>query len=128
MKSPLFSIILPTYNRQYLLPRAVESVLSQQHSNWELIIIDDGSTDNTKEYITEIDNKKIRYTYQENKGRSNARNLGIEQANGEYICFLDSDDELLNNYLTCFQYIIDNHPHKLLLAGVRLVDNNSMNI
>lgn len=125
MKSPLFSIILPTYNRLPLLQRAVDSVLAQEYGLWELIIIDDGSTDDTKAYILALDNKKIRYTYQENKGRSTARNLGIEQAYGEYICFLDSDDELLTNYLSCFHNIINLHSYKLILAGVRLVDSNS---
>ena len=125
MKSPLFSIILPTYNRRSLLPRAVESVLTQEYANWELIIIDDGSSDNTKEYVTGILNNKIHYHYHENKGRSASRNKGLEKARGEYICFLDSDDELLSNYLSCFQCLLNNTTQRLFLSGVGLVDNQS---
>ena len=126
MKSPLFSIILPTYNRLPLLQRAVDSVLAQEYGHWELIIIDDGSTDDTKSYIVALNNNKIRHTYQENKGRSAARNLGIEQADGEYVCFLDSDDELLPSYLSFFHHTLNNSTHKLFLSGVGLIDNKSI--
>lgn len=125
MKSPLFSIILPTYNRRTLLSRAVESVLLQDYSNWELIIVDDGSTDDTKEYVETIKHSGIRYLYQPNKGRSAARNFGIKKSKGAYICFLDSDDELLKNYISNFHNIIKNgQSTNVILSGVRLVDNN----
>ncbi|MEJ6806510.1 MAG: glycosyltransferase family A protein [Saprospiraceae bacterium] len=126
MKMPTFSIILPTYNRRSLLPRAVESVLAQEYTNWELIIIDDGSTDDTKEYVIGILNDKIQYHYHENIGRSASRNRGLEKSKGQYICFLDSDDELLPNYLSCFQHNLNNTTDKLFLSGVRLVDNKSV--
>lgn len=126
MKTPTFSIILPTYNRRSLLPRAVKSVLVQEFTNWELIIIDDGSTDDTKEYVSGILNDKIHYHYQENKGRSAARNEGIEKALGEYVCFLDSDDELLPSYLSFFHRNLNNSNHKLFLSGAGLIDNKSV--
>ena len=126
MKTPTFSIILPTYNRRSLLPRAVESVLAQEYTNWELIIIDDGSTDETKEYVIGILNNKIQYHYHENIGRSASRNRGLEKSKGQYICFLDSDDELLPNYLSCFQNNLNNTLDKLFLSGVGLVGNNSV--
>jgi len=126
MKTPTFSIILPTYNRRSLLPRAVESVLAQEYTNWELIIIDDGSTDETKEYVIGILNNKIQYHYHENIGRSASRNRGLEKSKGQYICFLDSDDELLPNYLSCFQHNLNNTLDKLFLSGVGLVGNNSV--
>lgn len=88
-----FSIILPTYNRANLLPRAIESVLGQTYDHWELIIVDDGSTDNTKEVVEGYRDDRIKYIYQENQERSAARNHGIEESKGEWICFLDSDDE-----------------------------------
>jgi glycosyltransferase involved in cell wall biosynthesis len=97
MASPFFSIILPTYNRAHLIKTAVNSVLMQTFLDWELIIVDDGSTDNTKEVISEFSSseRRIKYFYQENQERSIARNNGIEQSSGQYICFLDSDDYFL---------------------------------
>jgi glycosyltransferase involved in cell wall biosynthesis len=101
MTSPFFSIILPTYNRAHLIETAVKSVLMQSFSDWELIIVDDGSTDNTKEVISKFSSsdKRIKYFYQENQERSIARNNGIEQSSGQYICFLDSDDYFLSKKL-----------------------------
>ena len=101
LTSPYFSIIIPTYNRAHLIEIAVKSVLNQTFSDWELIIVDDGSTDNTKEVISEFSSsdKRIKYFYQENQERSIARNNGIEQSSGQYICFLDSDDYFLSKKL-----------------------------
>ena len=73
---PVFSIILPTYNRAQLLPTAINSVIGQEYSNWELIVIDDGSTDNTQMVVKKIDDNRIKYYYQENQERSIARNNG----------------------------------------------------
>jgi glycosyltransferase involved in cell wall biosynthesis len=94
LNSPFFSVIIPTYNRANMLSKAIESVISQTFINWELIIVDDGSTDNTRALVNNycFRDNRIRYIYQENAERSAARNNGIENANGEYICFLDSDD------------------------------------
>jgi len=99
MNKPLVSIIIPTYNRADLLSRAIQSVINQTYKDWELLIIDDGSTDNTKEIVEEFVKKdpRIKYFYQENKGQGAARNLGIRESKGEYIAFLDSDDEFLEN-------------------------------
>jgi glycosyltransferase involved in cell wall biosynthesis len=99
MKSPQFSIIIPTFNRATLIWRAVESVMHQTWQDWELIVIDDGSTDNTAEIINSYQDERIRYFYQENQERNVARNNGIEQAHGKYVCFLDSDDYFLPNRL-----------------------------
>jgi glycosyltransferase involved in cell wall biosynthesis len=92
---PFFSIILPTYNRAHFLPKAIESVLAQTFEDWELVIVDDGSTDNTKEVVLAYQDLRIVYIYQENQERSAARNNGISQAKGDFICFLDSDDYYL---------------------------------
>ncbi len=105
---PYFSIILPTYNRAYLLPKAIESVLQQTYSDWELIIVDDGSTDNTNELVASYNDKRIRYIYQKNQERSAARNNGINKALGKYICFLDSDDYFLKEKLKNFHDFIEN--------------------
>ena len=89
--SDLFSIIIPTYNRKDKLIQCINSVLANQNANYEIIVIDDGSTDNTKEMITGR-YPQIKYYYQKNKGVSCARNKGMEVARGDYIAFLDSDD------------------------------------
>ena len=91
---PLISVIIPTYNRAAVLPRAVDSVLSQKGADFELILVDDGSADNTRTLLESWPRSpEIRYFYQENRGPSAARNLGIKKAKGEWIAFLDSDDE-----------------------------------
>ena len=116
---PFFSIIIPTYNRASFIGSAIESVLEQAYENWELIIVDDGSTDNTKEVISQYLDSRIQYHYQENQERSAARNKGIHLASGEWICFLDSDDQYLPDHLKNFAaYIEQEHPDpSLLLAG-----------
>ena len=92
---PLVSVVVPTYNRARLLPRAVNSVLSQTHKNLEVIIVDDGSTDNTEELCRAFEDKRIRYCRQErNKGVLAAKNKGFDLARGDYIAGLDDDDEL----------------------------------
>lgn len=88
---PLISIIIPTFNRAALLPRAIDSALRQTHASCEVIIVDDGSTDNTAQIVAHYGHK-IRYIRQSNAGASEARNRGIHEASGTLIAFLDSDD------------------------------------
>jgi glycosyltransferase involved in cell wall biosynthesis len=99
---PFFSIIIPTYNRAHTIRRPVDSILAQTFTDWELIIVDDGSSDYTKDVICAFDDKRIRYFWQKNRGRSASRNTGFSLAKGEWICFLDSDDEFLENHLESF--------------------------
>jgi len=90
------SVIIPTYNRAHLVGRAIQSVLNQTFKDFELIVVDDSSTDNTDDIIKEFQKKDDRITYlkhEKNKGGSAARNTGIKAARGEYIAFQDSDDE-----------------------------------
>ena len=90
------SIILPTYNRAHLLPRAILSVLDQTYQNFELVIIDDASTDETSQVVKDFDDPRIQYIrHERNQGASAARNTGIKASRGEYIAFQDSDDEWL---------------------------------
>lgn len=91
----LVSIITPTYNRAHTLQTAINSALNQTYPNWELLIVDDGSTDATKQLIDKVKDKRIKYLYQNNGGPSKARNYGVGQARGEWVMYLDSDDELL---------------------------------
>ncbi|MCK5595776.1 glycosyltransferase family 2 protein, partial [bacterium] len=85
------SVIIPAFNRANLLKKAIESVLSQTYQGFELIIVDDGSTDNTYEIVSEFKNDII-YIKQENRGAAAARNTGIKRAENKFLAFLDSDD------------------------------------
>lgn len=94
--SPLVSIITPTYNARSYVKEAIDSALAQTHRNIEIIVVDDGSTDNTKEIVVPyVEKKQIKYIYQKNGGISAARNAGIKKAKGEYIALLDADDVFL---------------------------------
>lgn len=99
MKAPLVSIIIPTFNYGHFIIETLQSVSAQSYQNWECIIIDDGSTDNTaavvKAYIQRHPNQSFTYVHIPNAGSSNARNVGIMQAKGIYLQFLDADDLLL---------------------------------
>lgn len=91
-KQPLVSVIIPTFNRAKYIKRAIESVFGQTYKNVEIIVVDDGSTDGTVKIIRSFEDPRINYIYQENKGRSVARNTGIKFSKGKYIALLDSDD------------------------------------
>lgn len=98
---PFFSIIIPTYNRAFILPDTIKSIINQTFTDWEVLIIDDGSKDNTKEIIEDISKKqnKVKYHYQVNSERSVARNYGASLAIGQYLLFLDSDDFFKEDHL-----------------------------
>lgn len=90
---------MPTFNRAYVLERAITSVLAQSYKQWELFIVDDGSSDGTRALVASISDQRIHYIYQENQGVSGARNTGLGLARSAFICFLDSDDEWLPDKL-----------------------------
>lgn len=97
-----WSIILPTYNRAWALSETVSNIQAQTLKDWELIVVDDGSTDNTRDVIHTMaqDDALIKYVYQENARQAAARNTGLLQASGEWIAYVDSDDEVYPNYLS----------------------------
>jgi len=105
--SKLISIITPVYNVEKFIVETIESVIKQTYTNWELILIDDGSTDNSSEICKQyaVKDKRIKYIYKTNSGQAAARNLGIKNAKGEYITFLDSDDLYFKDKLK--QHCID---------------------
>lgn len=110
-RTPFFSIITPTYNRARFLTEMIESVQQQTFTDYEHIIVDDGSEDDSEKIVSEFAkaDSRINYIIQENKGRSTARNVGIEQAKGQYVCFLDSDDLWLPNHLENLRQTIEKH-------------------
>jgi glycosyltransferase involved in cell wall biosynthesis len=108
-KPPLVSIIIPTFNRAHLIGETLDSVLTQTYTNWECIVVDDGSTDETDNLVTDFCKRDHRFQYHHRpsdgpKGANACRNFGFEVSKGEYIQLLDSDDVLDVN---CFHH----HPH-----------------
>ena len=95
----LISVVIPTYNRARVILRAINSVIRQTYTNFELIVVDDGSTDDTKKIVLSIQDERIRYEYQKNQGAQVARNTGLNMAQGKYVAFLDSDDEWAETFL-----------------------------
>ena len=95
------SILMPVYNAEKYLNETIDTIKNQSFSNWELIIVDDGSIDNSKEICTKLmnDDKRIKYIFQENLGVSHTRNVALENAQGKYIVFVDSDDLIHEDYL-----------------------------
>lgn len=113
MKNFKISIIVPVFNAEKYLRETVESVITQNYKNWELIAINDGSFDKSLEILTEFSNldSRIKVITIGNKGVSNARNIGISMASGDYILMLDSDDALAPNMLSILNNIcIQNKP------------------
>lgn len=111
IERPFFSVIIPTYNRRNYLKIAIESVLAQDFRSYELIIVDDGSSDGTDAYLKQLGyDTQCRYLRQENMGPAAARNNGIRQAQGDYICFLDSDDRFVHYKLSVAHAYIQQYP------------------
>lgn len=116
---PLVSVIMPVYNREFYLKRAINSILRQTYQNWELIVIDDGSSDYSP-FIAEefaIISDKINLIIQEHSKLPSAKNTGIRYSNGELITFLDSDDEYKENHLELRVDYFINHPEVDLIHG-----------
>lgn len=113
----MVSVIIPTYNRAMLLGNAIESVIAQELPDWELIIVDDGSDDETEAVVKGYQDGRFRYIYQENQGTSAARNTGIRASKGEYVAFLDSDDRYLPNMLQLLAPVLENTPELCLVAS-----------
>jgi glycosyltransferase involved in cell wall biosynthesis len=108
----MVSIIIPTYNRAYCLRQTIDSIVAQTYRDWEAVIVDDGSTDDTRQMIADSfgHDPRIRYLYQINAGVSNARNTGIAQSSGNFVAFLDSDDIWQPWKLAAQMQCLHNHP------------------
>ncbi len=105
-----FSIVIPVYNRASQVKHAIDSVLNQSYHNFEVIVVDDGSTDSTKQVVKSITDKRITYLYQENRERGAARNTGTHHASGNFVTYLDSDDEFLSDHLLKVAEYISSNP------------------
>jgi len=119
---PFFSVIIPSYNRAALLPRAIQSVIHQTFDDWELLVVDDGSTDDTAQQVAVFNDPRIRYLYQNNQGVCVARNTGAHHAKGEYLVFLDSDDYATSNWLHDFDHLLKTHAVDLVFCDMKRVN------
>ena len=119
MSAITFSIIIPSFNYAHYLSRAISSIHQQTNSNYEILIVDDGSTDNTRHISEQLISQypNLHYYYQENRGPAAARNLGAVKSIGRYIIFLDADDELLHEALHEYKIMIDAHPKRHVFIG-----------
>lgn len=124
---PLVSIIIPCYNYGHLLNDAIKSVLNQTHSNWECIIVDDGSSDNTGEVVRRFSSNdpRIIYIFQSNKGLAGARNTALKAAKGQFVQFLDADDILPADKISVqLKFLIDNPNVDLVFGNVYLFEKD----
>ena len=108
---PTVSVVIPTYNRADVLPRAIDSVLTQRYEDFECIIVDGASTDDTEAVVSRYNDDRLRYIrHDENQGANAARNAGVRAAAGTYVSFLDSDDEFLPENLAVTTAVLENNP------------------
>ncbi|HEY3875322.1 MAG TPA: glycosyltransferase family A protein [Candidatus Kapabacteria bacterium] len=124
---PFFSIVMPTFNRRTLITKAIASVFSQSFKEWELLMVDDGSTDGTFDSISKtiLGDARLHYHYATNRGLPLARNIGLMMARGRYITFLDSDDQYLREHLAIrAEYLKQNPDVELLHGGVEVIGND----
>ena len=122
---PRVSVIIPTYNRKALVQQAIDSVLSQTYPNYEILVVDDGSRDGTREALVSRYGDRISYHWQENQGESVARNVGISMAQGEYVGFLDDDDVYLPRMLQVAIDFLDHTPDVGMLSVQSLMITES---
>jgi glycosyltransferase involved in cell wall biosynthesis len=122
--SPLFSVIIPVHNRAHLIRRALNSVLAQSLDDYEIIVVDDGSTDDPRAVVEAIGDPRIRLIRKENGGGGSARNVGIDAAGGRYVAFLDSDDEFLPNNLATLYRLLDGTANTVAYARM-IVDRGN---
>jgi glycosyltransferase involved in cell wall biosynthesis len=129
MKNPLVSVVMTTYNRAKYISDAIKSVLDQTFGDFELVIVDDGSTDDTLRIIKSFNDKRIKYYFQNNAGQNPARNAGIIISNGEYIAMIDSDDMWDRHKLEKQVDILDTHTDiGLVYCGTTFIDENNRTI
>lgn len=120
MANKKFSIVIPAYNYAHFLPRALDSILAQPGNDYDVTIINDGSTDQTEAVVQPLlaqHPDKLNYVYQENRGLAGARNRGVAETKGEYLIFVDADDRLIDNALGVFRSYLSIHPETDMVFG-----------
>lgn len=123
---PKISVIIPLYNKEKVIFNTVTSVLNQTYKDFEIIIVDDGSTDNSIESISKIKDNRLRVLSKDNGGVSSARNFGLKNAKSEYIYFLDADDLILPDCLSSYAELIEKYNnHNVFVANLKIRDQNS---
>ena len=124
---PFFSIIVPVYNKEKFVANTIRSVLNQNFTDFEIIIVNDGSTDQSEQEIAALEDSRIRYFYKENEGVAIARNFGISHATASYICFLDGDDYWYPSFLeTMFYYISKLPEQKVFAVAIEIETKNKV--
>ena len=113
----MISIVFPFFQSDSFLKKAIDSVRNQAFQNWELLLINDGSTDDSKEIALSFQDPRIRYFEQENKGVAAARNVGLANMKGDYFCFLDADDVLPTNSLSSRLLVFEQAPYLNFVDG-----------
>lgn len=123
-----FTIITPTFNREDMLQTTIKSVQAQTFTDWEMIIVDDGSTDNTEQVVKELflNDDRIKYFKKPNTGQADSLNVGASKASGEFLTFLDSDDEAYPNWLEVVNKNIKEDTSVLCVAAIRKMMNGTM--
>lgn len=119
----MISVIIPLYNKEPIIERTIRSVLSQDYDDFEVVVVNDGSTDHSADIVRSIDDSRIRLIEQENGGPSKARNTGVKNVKGEWIVFLDADDELLPGALKRFAEESERHSDADFIASPFYNDN-----
>ena len=125
MERVKYSVVIPLYNKAEYIERTLKSVLTQSFQNFEVIVVDDGSTDDSLRAARQAASGKVRIIAQKNQGTAVARNTGIEHAAGEYIAFLDADDEWKRNYLETIDTLTERYPQSdIFVTAYRVVMGN----
>lgn len=129
-ESPLITVIVPVYRTKEYLSKCVESILTQSFTNFELLLINDGSPDNSGDICDDyaLKDERVCVFHKENGGVSSARNLGLENAKGEYICFIDSDDWIEESFLMSYFLSDENNHYDLIFQGYTLNNKNSATV
>jgi glycosyltransferase involved in cell wall biosynthesis len=125
-QQPIVSVIIPCFNHGKYLPVAIRSIQNQTYDAWEIIVVNDGSTDNTQEIVKRYED--VKYVFQENKGLAAARNTGIEVSTGKYLVFLDADDFLFENALSDNVSVLEEYPSIAFVSGAHKKIDNHGNI
>ena len=129
MTSPFFSVVIPLYNKEKAIKSTIESVLVQSFADFELLVIDDGSTDNSVSIVRQLDDNRIRLLSKKNGGVSSARNFGIQSANADYIAFLDADDKWDTSFLLTMYSLINKYPNcGMYCSAMTLSYPNGLNV